>query len=208
LNPGGYLMLGSSESISGFTDLFTPVDKQHRIFAKKTGVRPAIQFPPRAIRNVALPDSEGSEASPEPVSRETEIGKSADRIVLNRFAPAGVVIDSNLDIVPFRGRTGTYLESPQGAPSLNVLKMARGGLLVELRAAIQKAKKSEGHVRAEGVRMENGAAEQLVDIDVIQLNGDEQSSHLLILFSPSPRATPAAEKKAPARGPTKSDRSV
>src|SRR5262249_20284402 len=116
--------------------------------------------------------------------------------------------DSNLDIVQFRGRTGTYLESPQGAPSLNVLKMARGGLLVELRAAIQKAKKSEGHVRAEGVRMENGAAEQLVDIDVIQLNGDEQSSHLLILFSPSPRATPAAEKKAPARGPTKSDRSV
>src|SRR5262249_62359248 len=119
--------------------------------------------------------------------REGEIGKSADRIILTRFAPAGVIVDANLDIVQFRGRTGAYLESPHGAPSVNVLKMVRAGILVELRAAIQKAKKSESHVRAEAVRMENGDDARLVDIDIVPLDGDTQDSHLLILFSPSSR---------------------
>src|SRR5262249_52748425 len=90
LNPGGYLLLGSSESISGFTDLFSPVDKQHRIFTKKTGVRPSIQFP--AIRQMT-PEGDRDEPAPLPMPRESEIGKSADRIILTRFAPAGVVVD-------------------------------------------------------------------------------------------------------------------
>ena len=32
LNPGGYLMLGNSESVDGADELFSVVDKEHRIF--------------------------------------------------------------------------------------------------------------------------------------------------------------------------------
>jgi two-component system CheB/CheR fusion protein len=206
LNPGGYLVLGSSESISGFTDLFTPVDKEHRIFAKKAGVRPALQFP--AVRNVAEPETESSGAQSIAVARELDFGKTADKIILSRFAPAGVLVDANLDIVQFRGRTGLYLESPQGAPSVNVLKMVRTGLLVELRAAIQKARKTGSHVRAEGVRMENGQPGRLVDIDVVPISGEDAGSHLLILFGPLSRASAAVEKKLLERPSRKSEQQV
>jgi two-component system CheB/CheR fusion protein len=36
LKPTGFLFLGSAETISGFSDLFAPLDKKNRIYAKKT----------------------------------------------------------------------------------------------------------------------------------------------------------------------------
>jgi two-component system, chemotaxis family, CheB/CheR fusion protein len=44
LNKPGYLFLGSSESIREFNDLFTPVDKKHRIF-EKTGESRGHEYP-------------------------------------------------------------------------------------------------------------------------------------------------------------------
>jgi two-component system CheB/CheR fusion protein len=49
LNPTGTLLLGTSESIGGFAELFTPLDARHRIFTKKaapSGV--AVDFSPFA----------------------------------------------------------------------------------------------------------------------------------------------------------------
>src|SRR5262249_15561604 len=71
LNPGGSLLLGSSESISGFTDMFTPLDKQHRIFVKKAGVQPTVEFP--AIRRMAHVDVEDTEVRHAPLSREGQV---------------------------------------------------------------------------------------------------------------------------------------
>src|SRR2546423_15342046 len=70
-----------------------------------------------------------------------DVRKEADRIVLGKYAPAGVVINDAMEILQFRGQTGTYLEPAAGEASFNLLKMVRRGLLSELRAAIQEAKK-------------------------------------------------------------------
>ena len=35
LRQGGYLFLGTSENISSFGDLFTPIEKKHRIFRRR-----------------------------------------------------------------------------------------------------------------------------------------------------------------------------
>src|SRR3954454_4854816 len=35
LRPGGYLFLGTSESVSQYADLFAPIDKKHRIFRSR-----------------------------------------------------------------------------------------------------------------------------------------------------------------------------
>ena len=56
-------------------------------------------------------------------------------MLLNRFTPAGVLINDSLEVVQFRGRTSRYLEPPTGTASFNLLKMAREGLLADLRAA-------------------------------------------------------------------------
>ena len=68
--------------------------------------------------------------------RSLNLAKEADRILLNKYVPPGVMINADLDIQQFRGDTGPYLAPAPGKASFNILKMAREGLLVPLRAAM------------------------------------------------------------------------
>src|SRR5205807_8399730 len=92
----------------------------------------------------ALAESTGlvlrSQAAVPPPWSALDVQKEADRVVLSRFAPVGVVIDENMMVMQFRGRTGPYLEPSPGMASLDLLKMLREGLLGEGRAAISRAK--------------------------------------------------------------------
>jgi len=150
LKPSGFLILGSSESVTAFPNLFTPVDKKHKTFSKKaTATRLHYDFSAtRYPREVAIAPRAGE-------GTETGVGfdrhQDADRLVLKKYAPAGVVIDSNAEILQFRGHTNTYLEPAPGTASLNLLKRARGGLAVELRAAITLAKKKGVTARRKNV---------------------------------------------------------
>ena len=47
LKPEGFLFLGASESISGFTDLFQPLDKKHKIYSRKTAATLPLHLPVR-----------------------------------------------------------------------------------------------------------------------------------------------------------------
>ncbi len=73
-----------------------------------------------------------------------------DRLLLNRFVPASIVVNGQMEIVHFRGKTGPYLEPAAGQPTFSLSKMAREGLLVDLRAALTTAKKKDVTVRKAG----------------------------------------------------------
>ncbi|MEO8036526.1 MAG: CheR family methyltransferase, partial [Acidobacteriota bacterium] len=152
LRPNGYLLLGSSETIGGFTDLFSIVERRHKFYQKRAekGRLPLELEAPSSLR-VRLepaPKDEGT-AVPANVFRE------ADRVAVARYAPAGVLINDQLEILQFRGRTSQFLEPAPGTASFNILKMAREGLLAELRTAIHNARKSEAPVRRTGLRVMN-----------------------------------------------------
>ncbi len=68
-----------------------------------------------------------------------------------RYTPAGVIVNDQFDIVQFRGSTGEFLEPSPGKASLNVLKMARGGLSFELRNALHKSKSTNKPFSKEGI---------------------------------------------------------
>jgi two-component system CheB/CheR fusion protein len=139
LNPDGIMFLGSSENIGSFGELFVPLDAQHRIFRKKpVPIGVPLDFAAyvthdRHFRRQGREDG-GTLWSALDVQRE------ADRIVLSRFAPVGVVIDETNTVVQFRGRTAPYLEPAPGMASLDVMRMLREGLLAEVRAVIAHAK--------------------------------------------------------------------
>ena len=58
----------------------------------------------------------------------------AEQHVLERFAPAHVVVDHEGEVVHYSPRTGKYLEAPVGLPSRQLLTMARKGLRLDLRS--------------------------------------------------------------------------
>ena len=74
-------------------------------------------------------------------------------MLLARYGPPGVVVDEGLNILEFRGDTDPFLEHAHGQASLNLIQMARKGLLVELRQAIQEAREKDAPSRKEGLRI-------------------------------------------------------
>ena len=74
---------------------------------------------------------------------ELNAQREADRITVNQFAPPGVLIDADLQVLQFRGSTGAFLEPPVGKASFNVLKMAREGLMLPLARRDQRSEKGK-----------------------------------------------------------------
>jgi two-component system CheB/CheR fusion protein len=207
LRPEGYLVLGASETIKGPSELFKLVDKKNKIYAKNAA-------PARLGGEAAGGEGRARRRSDRPLARPSEwppgvldVQKEADRVVMNRYAPPGVVIDSDLTIVQFRGHTGAYLEPAPGEASLNVLKMAREGLMAELRAAIHKAKRTDAAVRAEGVRLRADGVAREITVEVVPLRGepglggDGADRWFLVLFEEPAAPRRAAESSPPRRAP-------
>jgi two-component system, chemotaxis family, CheB/CheR fusion protein len=194
LNSHGYLALGISESIGSFSDLFAQVDKKQKVFTKRvTAVRPAIEFPlpVRAAEQTAT-NTAGGGSMDEHTLKGVDVYHEADRIVLNHYAPAGVLLNEQMDILQFRGDTSHFLRPASGRASFNLLQMAREGLLMDLRSALTQAQKGGGTVERQGVRLRFEGKLLNVTIRVIPLSlPSPLASHYVILFE---EAGPAADR--------------
>src|SRR5205085_6647974 len=92
-----------------------------------------------------------------------------------------------MDILQFRGRTSPYLESPPGKPSLNLLKMVREGLLIDLRALFQKAKKTGRPCGKQGIAVKSNGGYMHITLEVLPLKSrpGEETYYLVLFKEPS-----------------------
>ena len=194
LKPGGFLFLGASESIGGFTTLFHPVDKKHRIYSKTPAPTPAFKLPVKktsgAPASLDIPESFAIDRGrTEPTVKgfhpELNAQREADRVMLNQFAPPGVLVDKDLQVLQFRGETSLYLKPPTGKPIFDVLKMAREGLVQPLRDAFNKAKKQKDTVRLKNVRIQSDGQIRNVNLEVIPLKNMSERSFLILFDDPA-----------------------
>jgi len=199
LKPAGCLVLGSSETIGSHRDLFEAADAKHRSYAKKPSTRRA---PLRAAADSSRSRGERGHAPvrSQPAGAASDVQKEADRILLARYVPPGAVVNSDLEILQLRGDTGPYLALAPGKASLNLLKMAREGLAVTLRAAILRARKEAGPVREEGLQVRSKGGTREVHLEVVPLKGGSagEGGFLILFEEPVPAALPGGLKS---RGP-------
>jgi len=196
LKPNGHLLLGNAEAVGTFTHLFTPVDKTHRIFVKKAGAN-------RDLSSFIFPRHRETKEENEPAAakhgRGFNVQDEAERVILANYAPAGVIINDDFDILQFRGQTGDFLRPAPGKASLNVLKMAREGLLLELRALVTKAQKVHAPVRKEGVPVKYNGGFRDITLEVFPIAGpSSQGRFYLVLFKEQPPKSSAAGARKPA----------
>lgn len=202
LKPNGFLVLGSSESVGQSQNLFTTIEQKHRIYQKKGATAwPRFERPP-IVPSVGkrLP-----QAQPEPVeANPTDAQKEADRIVLQKYSPAGVLVNSHGEILQFRGDVGRYLKLPAGKASFHISKIARDGIALALERALNKAQRDKKTIRDRGVCFDNQKG--FVNIEVVPLK--LKSPCYLILFEevaipPKSAASRSSAKKAQATSESK-----
>lgn len=189
LKPAGFLMLGSSETVGELPHLFHLADRKHKIYAKQPAL---LQLPMELERDYHPSESPPSRTNVVQ-SSQTQLSELVDQIVLSQYAPVGVVVNAQLDIVQFRGQMGAYLEPSPGQASLNVLSMVKDELRLELRTAIHHVRQEKKAIRKEGIQLKQANQSCLIQIDVapIQLDANPTSNptsdlnsdaYFLILF--------------------------
>ncbi len=184
LNPTGFLMLGTSESTGKFSDLFTLIDRKYKIYAKKPTSTPlTFSFVTSNYPIAKVDDRKRMNQNP---MQGFDFQKEANQLILNRYAPVSVVVDDKMDVLQLWGKTDLYLRLAPGEPSFNLLKMAREGLLVELRAAIYQAQRQDVPVRKQGLRVEGSEQSKVVNVEVIPFKAPTEKLYFLVLFEEAP----------------------
>jgi two-component system, chemotaxis family, CheB/CheR fusion protein len=213
LNPTGFLMIGSTEGLLGAgSELFEMADKKQKIYRKKLVSTPvtfgfSVGHPQQEIEgpDITQPPAKNSETLKAPI----ELQREADRLLLARYTPPAVVINDQLEILQTRGRTGAFLELPAGKASLNLLKMARPGLLFELQNAIDEARKSGVETKRIKVRIDTNGDGKEVTLRVIPFKTPVQEQNsFLIIFENNIPTSEAAPAPAPSSPLTEEEKSV
>ncbi len=182
LNPGGFLFLGTSETVGEFGELFATLDRKLKLYQRKDGSHSLQQatlgrfLPPLKAINVAPPRAAGKTAIPV----KMPLRELTEQALLQQVAPAGALVNGHGDILYLHGRTGLYLEPAPGEAGVsNILKMAREGLRRDLTMALHKATGTKEIVRHPGLR--------------VKTNGDFTTVNLTIRpVAAGPAATPEA----------------
>ena len=196
LKPNGNLFLGSSESIGSATDLFKPVDKKWKIYARQPSIfaaHPILSFPtpPAVVKD----QPEISETLRK--VEELSAFQMVETILQQTQAPPCAIIDAASNLMYTHGRTGRYLEPVVGRVSVNILDMARPGLKAELAAAIRQAATHRQEVIHKGLRVEENGGHLFLDLTVKPIL--EQSSlhgFLMVMFKET--ATPTRKESGEA----------
>jgi two-component system CheB/CheR fusion protein len=152
LRPRGFLFLGMSETIGQFSELFTPLDKKHCVFqAREADVSARLQLFSKGWLRTSLT---GHHADRPSALAGSDLRRSVEARIADRFAPPHVVVNEDGDIVYFSARTGKYLEASAGAPNLHLLTMARAGLRLDLRGALNEALETSRSAKRENISIE------------------------------------------------------
>ena len=194
LKPKGYLLLGSSETIGSYADLFTLIDRQYKIYLRKQTFK-------KLHMSFSVPENQSEKngfKKPEglPVT-EFDIQKEADKIILNTYAPAGVVVDEKMNIIQFRGYTGKYLNPSPGSASFNLFKMTNENLMPDLRAAFLQVKKAGKRIRVNGIKFFNNKELCIVNIEIIPMNiaAKQGDNYYFIIFEDGETLKPISDSK-------------
>jgi two-component system, chemotaxis family, CheB/CheR fusion protein len=173
----GWLFLGSAENISSRSDLFEAADPAARVYRRRGAYRQSVAMP-LFVQPLAHAVAEsGGERQRNLAALEKP--DAVARRVMERYAPAHVVVNEDYNVIRASGRTGKYLELAEGAPSNKITDLAKRGLRSALRSALENARQSRKRIIKRDVRIGDDTGLSLsVDLSADPLNERE----ILVVF--------------------------
>jgi two-component system CheB/CheR fusion protein len=193
LNEGGYLVLGPSESIGHYVDLFEPVSKKWHIY-RRIGLvqRERVELP--IVAGETRPPLPSAPSAP--LARATSITELTQQLLLEDYAPAAALIRRNYEVLYFHGPTQLYLQQPSGPPTQDLVALAREGLRARIRAAVHKALRENRRVNVGGGRVRRNGRYVEVRVSARPLHAPRAAEGLVLvsfeeesapLLAPRPR---------------------
>ena len=204
LNPSGVLFLGTAETIGAFNTLFTPLDGRTRIFKRLPPPigAPQVDLPLSTFgRRTILHEDRGEAPVPSKPSPQS-LQAVVERLIVQRYAPVGILCMANGEVLYISGRAGKYLEPAVGKASSNIFAMAREGLQRPLNAAFRKASKHDRPVVVRDVRVGTNGGTQQIALTVQKLAEPKELAGSILVLIADDATTPAKRGKRRAAQPS------
>src|SRR5262245_44406586 len=207
LNAGGFLLLGTAETLER-SDLFRLERKDSHLYRRRSARRRELRLPapppppPPAPgpRPGAGPGSGPSKPAAETRSDEAQAFDTLHLRMLERYSAPSLLMDRESTVVHLSEGAGTYLLHPSGSPTMNVFKLLREELRVELRATLLAARERRVEVRSRPVPLGIDGSQRDVVLRVSPAGEGELEGLILVVFDevePTPQG-PATEAQADA----------
>jgi two-component system, chemotaxis family, CheB/CheR fusion protein len=197
LKPKGILFLGSSETIGEPEQFFTVIDRKWKLFRRtsESGALPHLErFPGGFMRAATEPNAEAE--VPLSPTRPLSISTLIQQLLVSRYAPAAVVVNTRNEVVYIHGHTGAYLEPAPGPPTQHLVEMAREGLQHDLATALHQAAGKGKEVVRHDIPVKANGHVILVNLAVKKLTEPEALQGLLLVTFETVRADKTAVRKA------------
>ena len=198
LNPGGYLMLGTSESVEGASDLFMASDKEHHLYQGRT-VMPRMRIPAAELSPLPRIERVAPAERQPPPAREQRTPERLTSLELHQrllefYGPPSVIVNEEYDIIHLSERAGRYLQIRGGEPSHNLLSVIRPELRLEVRAALLQAAQNRMSVEARSLVVHVDGRAETINMVVRPAPGERDPARgfFLVLFEEAPAADGAA----------------
>jgi two-component system CheB/CheR fusion protein len=182
----GSLLLGTADGIGQDEGLFEILSPKARLYRRVGQTRhDRVQLPTLAESSLTRPidrtvDRPGA----------GQFSTLARQLLLDRFAPACVLINRRCEILYFAGPTHDYLQQPAGVPTWNLMSRLRNGLQTKLRAAIGDALADGRRRRVAGAHVRRGDGWHRVELTVERVRiARETEGVLLVCFVDEPRVS-------------------
>ncbi|SAL18041.1 chemotaxis protein [Caballeronia humi] len=190
LHPNGYLMLGSSESAESAEDLFSVVDRKHRIYRAKAVAKPrGATIIAQALGGANTQPAAADNGSALPPARRNFSFGALHQRMLEQYAPPSIVVNRDSKIVHMSDNAGRFLRYVGGEPSSNVIALVLPELRLDLRTALFQAQQTGHSVDARRVRLERDGRQAHVTMTVRPFHAAEaDADFVLVLFDEVPEA--------------------
>ncbi len=199
LRQGGVLLLGSSETVGRYSDLFTPIESRLRLYLRQNFMSSGVtDFPVKSFPPLTSMIKEHAMTPPEtpPAPSGDKLQSMVDHVLLQGYAPAAVLLNNEGDIVYISGHTGKYLEPAAGKANLNIHAMMREGLRAPISEALKQATAQKEPIQLHGLHIEAPAGTQVVDVTVQAFQEPAALQGMtLIVFHDVPPAPPARGRR-------------
>jgi len=204
LNPGAYLFLGTSESVSEHPTLFRPVDRKAKLYQRREAI-PSHQY--RVLEQFPSPPPAGEQPAPKPAgpAPASTPREATEQGLLVEFDAIGILVDRQGDVVYIHAlnqRPGWYLEPAHGEiQHSNLLRMARPGLQEPLAAKLHQAVKTGQRQEVANIMVQDNGGTKPVDLVVNPHTGTPPTptaSSALYLVILKPAANPPDTHLPPA----------
>ena len=177
LRERGYLFLGSSESAESTSNIFSAIDKKHRIYQSRPST--AVWNGPPAMPQAGSWSPKLSDVVAKTRNHLQSFGELHHRLI-EYYSPPSILVNEDGDILHLSENAGKFLRFAGGAPSANLLRVVNPALLSDIRAALVTARSKNKSVEAKNIRVKFDGEERSVNLTVRPVATPEAAA--LVIF--------------------------